>query len=339
MTMRTVRTQFTHVANALAIIFFFLFGALNSANAQGSTEDILNAVACVQTEIDPKARTAKTLGDHRDGHGVVIDSSGLVLTIGYMILEARSIRVTGPDGIDLPASLVAYDSETGFGLIRTQKPIPVRPMRLGNSAQLNTGAGVIVAGHGGKRNTLRAAVVSRRDFAGYWEYLLPDAIFTQPPFRIFGGAALIDHTGRLVGIGSLIVGDAKQGAGVNPGNMFIPINALKPILGALIASGRSENPARPWIGVYTEELRQRIFVTRLASDGPGAAAGVAVGDIVVSIGGEAITGITDFYQKLWALGAPGIDVPLTVLRQTGSLDTLVLRSRDRYDWYRFGQGN
>lgn len=337
--MRTIRTRFTHVTNALAIISLVFFSTLNSAGAQDTIQDILNAVVRVQTEIDPAARTAKTLGDQRDGHGVVIDSSGLVLTIGYLVLEAHSIRVTGPDGIDLPASLVAYDSETGFGLVRTQKPLPVRPMRLGNSAQLDTGTGVIVAGYGGKRNTLRAAVVSRRDFAGYWEYLLPDAIFTQPPFPVFGGAALIDQTGRLVGIGSLIVGDAKQGAGVNPGNMFIPIDALKPILGALIASGRSENPARPWIGVYTEEIRQRIFVTRLASDGPGAAAGVAVGDIVVSIGGEPVTGITDFYKKLWALGAPGIDVPLTVLRQTGSLDTLTLQSRDRYDWYRFGKGN
>lgn len=339
MTMGTTRTRFTRIANTLAIISLLLFSQLNTARAQDTIGDVLNAVVRVQTEINPTARTAKTLGIERDGHGVVIDSSGLVLTIGYLILEAHSIRVIGPDGASQPANLVAYDSETGFGLIRTQNPISVRPMRLGSSAQLNAGSGVIVAGYGGKRNTIRAAVVSRRDFAGYWEYLLPDAIFTQPPFPVFGGAALIDQTGRLVGIGSLIVGDAKQGSGVSPGNMFIPIDALKPILGDLIASGRSENPARPWIGVYTEELRKRIFVSRLASDGPGAAAGVAVGDIVVSIGGEPITGVTDFYRKLWALGAPGVDVPLTVLRQTGSLDTLVLRSRDRYDWYRYGKGN
>lgn len=339
MTMRTMRTRFTHIANTLGIIAFLFFSALNTASAQDTVGDILSAVVRVQTEINPTARTAKTLGGERDGHGVVIDSSGLVLTIGYLILEAHSIRVTGSDGASQPASLIAYDSETGFGLIRTQDPIAVRPMRLGSSAQLSAGSGVIVAGYGGKRNTIRAAVVSRRDFAGYWEYLLPDAIFTQPPFPVFGGAALIDQTGRLVGIGSLIVGDAKQGAGVSPGNMFIPIDALKPILGDLIASGRSESPARPWIGVYTEEFRQRIFVTRLASDGPGAAAGVAVGDIVVSIGGEPIAGVTDFYQKLWALGGPGIDVPLTVLRQTGSLDTLILRSQDRYDWYRFSKGN
>ncbi len=339
MDMRSIRNRVSHNAAAFAVTCFAFWLLSSHANAQRTVDDILSAVVRVQTEINPSARTAGTLGAERDGHGVVIDSSGLVLTIGYLILESSSVLVTGPDGVALPASVVAYDSETGFGLVRTQQPVPVRPMRLGDSAQLNEGAGVIVAGFGGRGNTIRATVVARREFAGYWEYLLPNAIFTQPPFRVFGGAALINQDGRLVGIGSLVVGDAKQGNALSPGNMFIPINALKPILGALIEGGRSERPARPWIGVYTEEIRQRVFVTRLASDGPGVAAGVETGDIIVSIGGKPVTGMTDFYRKLWALGAPGVEVPLTVLRQTGGLETLTLRSRDRYDWYRFGTGN
>ncbi len=323
------------------IIAFAVFGLafLSTAQAQDAVDEILSAVVRVQTEINPTARTAPVLGTERDGHGVVIDSSGLVLTIGYLILESQSVTVTGSDGIALPARFVAYDSETGFGLVRTQKPLKAKPMRFGVSDRLAEGAGVIVAGFGGRGNTIRATVVARHEFAGYWEYLLPKAIFTQPPFHVFSGAALIDQEGLLVGIGSLVVGDAKQGEGVNPGNMFVPIDALKPILGAMIESGRSGKPSRPWVGIYSEELRQRIFVTRLATEGPGAVAGIAIGDIVVAVGGKAVTGINDFYRKLWALGAPGVEVPLTVLRQTGKLETLTLRSRDRYGWYRYGTGN
>lgn len=323
----------------IAVAGLTLLAVIAPARAQDTVEDILNAVVRIQAEIDPSGRTAQSLGTERDGHGVVIDSSGLILTIGYLVLEAQSIQVTGPDGAAQPASVVAYDSETGFGLIRTLAPLGVRPMRLGDSDRLDERSGVIIAGFGGRGNTIRAEVVSRREFAGYWEYLLPDAIFTQPPFPAFGGAALIDHDGRLVGIGSLIVGNARPGKEVSPGNMFIPINALKPILGSLIESGRSDTPPRPWIGVYTEEVRQRVFVTRLATDGPGAAAGVDAGDIVVAVGDKPVAGINDFYRKLWAVGPPGVDVPLTVLRLTGSLDRLVLRSRNRHDWYRIGSGN
>lgn len=320
-------------------LFLGAIVAVSHAHAQDSVDEILSAVVRVQTEINPSGRTAPALGTERDGHGVVIDSSGLVLTIGYLILESQNVTVTGTDGVAVPARFVAYDSETGFGLVRTQTPIKARPMRLGDSSALTEGTGVIVAGFGGRDNTIRATVVDRREFAGYWEYLLPKAIFTQPPFSVFGGAALIGQDGRLVGIGSLVVGDAKQGLGINPGNMFVPINALKPILGPMIESGRSDVPPRPWIGVYSEEVKNRVFVNRLAAEGPAAAAGIATGDILVALDGQPITGIKDFYRKLWASGDPGVTVPLTVLRGNGALETLSVRTRDRYGWYRYGTGN
>ena len=334
--MRSRISRTPRFAFIVSVIWILLAGPSLAAT---TVDDILNAVVRVHTAINPSGRTSKTLGSERDGHGVVIDSSGLILTIGYLILESESITVTGPDGVDLPATVVAYDSATGFGLVRTQQPVKVRPMRLGDSAELIEGMGVIVAGYGGRENTIRATVVSRREFAGYWEYLLPEAIFTQPPFPVFGGAALIDQEGRLVGIGSLIVGDARQGEGISPGNMFIPINALKPILASLIATGRSDAPPRPWIGVYTEAVRGRVFVTRLAAEGPGETAGVAIGDIVVAVNGKPVSGVNDFYRKLWALGAPGVEVPLTLLRRNGALETLMLRSRDRNGWYRYATEN
>lgn len=307
--------------------------------AEPSIDDILGAIVRVQSKIDPAARTANSLGLEREGHGVVIDSSGLVLTIGYLILEANSVTITEPGGVTLPARVIAYDHNTGFGLLRAAEPLPVTPMRLGDSRALTVNSDVVVVGFGGVENAIRAKVVARRDFAGYWEYLLPNAIFTQPVFRVFGGAALIDTVGKLVGIGSLIVGDPLGREAMNPANMFVPIEALKPILGQLLARGRSDGPRRPWIGVYTQEYRNRVFVTRLAAEGPGAAAGVATGDIVVAVGGKPVRGQIDFYRKIWALGKPGVAVPLTVLRQEGGLATLTVASRDRHGWLRLGAGN
>ena len=337
--MRSLPSRLSYKFLVYASYALFFLVAPAAAQTKQTVDEILSAVVRVQTEINPAARTAPALGVTRDGHGVVIDSSGLVLTIGYLILESQTITVTSGGGTVVPAEFVAYDSATGFGLVRTQAPIKVRPMRLGDSGQLSEGTGVIVAGFGGQRNTIRATVVDRRDFAGYWEYLLPEAIFTQPPFRIFGGAALIGQDGRLVGIGSLIVGDAKLGQGVSPGNMFIPINALKPILGPMIEGGRSDVPPRPWVGIYSEEVRGRVFVNRVAVEGPAAAAGLAKGDIIIAVGGNRVSGMSDFYRKLWALGDPGVKVPLTVLRVNGEVQTLSLRSSNRYDWYRYGTGN
>lgn len=323
------------------IAAFGLFCVILSAisvpvRAQSSAEDVLRAVVRVQSTADSSARTAKTLGTERDGHGVVIDSSGLILTIGYLVLEASTVMVTGPDGEPQPARVIAYDHDTGFGLLRMARPLPVKPMRMGDSSSLAVNADVLVAGFGGAGNVIRARVVSRRDFAGYWEYLLPDAIFTQPPYPLFGGAALIDKDGRLVGIGSLIVGDAQAPDTPSPGNMFVPINALKPILGQLIADGRSDGAPRPWIGIYTEELRQRVFVARLAAGGPGALAGILPGDLVVAVAGQPVAGQMDFYRKVWSLGEPGVDIPLTVLRQTGGVEVVTVKSGDRYDWLNRG---
>lgn len=321
-------------------VFALLFAVLSTVPtpvpAQSSAEDVFHAVVRVQSVTESTARSAKTLGTERDGHGVVIDSSGLIVTIGYLVLEASSVTVSGPDGEPQPANVVAYDHNTGFGLLRMVRPLPVKPMRMGDSSSLQTGSGVLVAGHGGVRSAIPARVVSRRDFAGYWEYLLPGAIFTQPPYPMFGGAALVDQDGRLVGIGSLIVGDAQGPDTPSPGNMFVPIDALKPILAQLIANGRSDGPRYPWMGVYTEEQRQRVFVSRLADDGPGAVAGIRPGDLVVAVAGQPVSGQMDFYRKVWALGEPGVDIPLTVLRQGGGIEDVTIKSGDRYDWMKRG---
>jgi S1-C subfamily serine protease len=291
----------------------------------------LDAVVGVRAVIPEDAHTAEVLGTARAGSGVVIAADGLVLTIGYLILEAIETEILLAGGRVVPAEVVAYDYDTGFGLLRALGPLAVAPIELGRSAELGERDEVLVAGFGSPRPVIGAVVVSRRDFAGYWEYLLPDAIFTAPPHPAFGGAALVGPDGRLLGIGSLVVGDAAEPNVHLPGNMFLPIDALEPIFEELLEHGRSRAPPRPWLGLYSEDLRGRVFVNRVAPGGPAAQAGIAAHDIIVAVGGEPVRGMADFYRKLWALGPAGVAVPLTLLSAEGIKETTV-ESADRYDF-------
>ena len=179
-------------------------------------------------------------------------------------------------------------------------------------------------------------MVSRHDYAGYWEYLLPNAIFTSPPYRAFGGAGLFGPDGRLLGIGSLILGNVFEGSGEDrtvPGNMFVPVEALAPILDDLMARGRGPGPARPWLGIYAGEERGHLFVNRVAPGGPAEAAGLRKDDILIAVGEAKVDSLAGFYRALWARGDAGIEVPLTVLRD-GAFEAFTLESADRYDYLR-----
>ena len=313
--------------------------ARRAGAAETNVAEVLGAVVKLSAEVPAEARTASQLGTRREGHAAVIDSDGLAVTIGYLILEAEKVDLTMADGKTVPARVLAYDHETGFGLVRALQPLGVKPLRLGDSAVARDGAPVLVAGHGGTANASAARVVARRDFAGYWEYLLEDAIFTAPPVPSFGGAALIDSGGRLIGIGSLIIPDAAGPQTHSPGNMFIPINVLKPIMADLLERGRSGRPRHPWIGVYTMEGSGHLFVGRVAKDGPAAEAGLAAGDIIVGVAGQPVAGQIDFYRKLWAQGAPGTEIRLSVLKSGKGLTETTVKSTDRYSWLRFSRGN
>jgi S1-C subfamily serine protease len=228
---------------------------------------------------------------------------------------------------------VAYDHDTGCGLLRTVHPIDSIPMKLGKSADVEESTQLLISGYGGAAAAQPVIVVSRRVFAGYWEYLLENAIFTAPPYRNFGGAALVSTDGQLIGIGSLVVGDAVQGQQQIPGNMFVPIDILKPILKDLVTSGRASGSLRPWLGVYTEEFRERLFVTRVADQGPAAKAGIEAGDIIVAVDGQDIASMEDFYRRVWAQGDAGAQAALTVLRGS-KLMNITVESGNRYEWLR-----
>ena len=248
---RAVFTAGVGLASA-ALLMVVAIAAAGAAEKTASRE-IIRSVVGISALVPEQARTANSLGTIRSGNGVVIDDNGLVLTIGYLILEATQAAVTDSEGKLVPAAIVAYDHNTGFGLLRARLPLGLKPLELGKSEDLKEGSPVIVIAKGGPFPVMPAGVVSRRSFAGYWEYLLDKAIFTVPPHPSFGGAALVDGSGRLVGIGSLVVGDAIPGDEPLPGNMFVPIDLLKPILAELLESGRAQAPPHPWLGVYTDD--------------------------------------------------------------------------------------
>ena len=325
------------VSRSLAALVFGLLIASWLANLpaaaqsspEGSKTNPLNAVVGVRATVPASARSAETLGQEREGGGVVIRPDGLVLTIGYLIMEAVETEIVEQNGRVVPADVVAYDYDTGFGLLRPLGRLGATAIELGDSGDLPEKTRVLVAGPDGPSPAL---VVSRREFAGYWEYLLPDAIFTAPPYRSFGGAALIGADGRLLGIGSLIVADAATPGEQLPGNMFVPISALQPIMDDLLRDGRSAKAARPWLGLYTQEVRGHIFVSRVAPDGPAAKAGVAANVIVTAVGDKAVSNLSEFYRAVWDLGEAGVEVPLTLLDSVRGLREVVVTSGNRYDY-------
>ena len=288
------------------------------------------SVVKVRSKAVANARTSRTLGSQREGTGVVIDSEGLVLTIGYLIVEAETIELSTADGRAFPATVVGYDNASGFGLLKALRPLPVKPVQFGQSATLAEREMVLIVGFDG---VAPAYVVSRRPFVGYWEYLLDEAIYTAPATVNWSGAALLNRDGRLLGIGSLVVGDAMGSRTQVPGNMFVPIDLLKPMLGDLIATGRRSGRTRPWLGINTQEVQGNVIITRVSPESPAEAASLRTGDIIVGLDGQAIKGQADFYVRLWSHGEAGAEIPLDVLRG-GRVENLTVKSGDREQYLR-----
>jgi len=303
------------------------------AYAEQDAKEILKAIVKIRSVIPKDAHTASTLGTEREGNGVVIDSKGHILTIGYLIAEAESIEVIGPEDKPIRATFVGYDHNTGFGLLRTEKPLEVAPMKIGQSSEVKEGEPVLVAGHGGAESVQVARVISRKEFTGYWEYLLEDAIYAAPAYSNFGGAALIGREGQLLGIGSIFTQFTIPGLGSLPCNMFVPIDLLNPILDDLKTVGRSRKAPRPWLGINAEEAHGRVFITRVTAGSPAEKAGLKPGDLILTVKKNAVNGLADFYRKVWALGNAGVEVPLGVLHGIEGRD-VTIHSGDRYQFLR-----
>jgi S1-C subfamily serine protease len=320
------------LASALLITLTLLIVLNRAFAAESVTSELLAAVVKVRTEIPHGARSAELLGPSREGSGVVIEEDGLILTIGYVILEAAKIEVSTAEGKVVNATLVGVDYDAGFGLLRTSEPLGVKPMPLGRSSELKVRERVLVVGEGKPEAVHPAFVTSRREFAGYWEYLLEDAIFTAPPYARFAGAALVDTQGQLLGIGSLFVRDALPDDRAFPGNMFVPIDRLKSVLADILAKGRPATPPRPWLGIYTEEHWGRLFVAAVAPGGPAEKAGLKPGDLIVGIAGKTVNSQADLYRAMWAQGSAGAEITLNLV-QGVEIRNLVIRSGDRSRYF------
>lgn len=291
-------------------------------------EPPLDAVVKLSIRTVEGARTADTLGAEREGTGILIDGNGLILTIGYLVLEAASVLVMTADNRIYPASVVGFDHASGFGLLRAVPAPPCAPVQLGDSDKLAELESLVVAGHEGAGGITGAALVSRRRFTGWWEYMIEDALFTAPPRYEHSGAALFDGEGRLVGVASLWVSDVLGSGAAFPGNMFVPINLLKDVLGDLVREGRRRGAGRPWLGLNTEQVDGHVVVSRVLPDSPAAEAGLQRGDIILGVGGDSVGGQSEFYESLWSSGGAGVDVTLHIVRDK-AVRHLIVQTGDR----------
>ena len=289
----------------------------------------LSAVVGVKAIIPADAFTAETLGTERVGHGVLIDKSGLVLTIGYLITEAETVWLSLAGGRVVQGHVLGYDQETGFGLIQALARLDAPYLTLGSSARAMTAERMVVGAAGGRQHAIVARIKAKQEFAGYWEYVIDEAIFTAPAHPTWSGTALIGRGGDLIGIGSLqLQQQARSGGSSIDVNMMVPIDLLKPILDDLRTLGRRRDPPRPWLGLYATEVGAKIVIAGISDRGPARKADLRPGDVVAQVGGHEVTSLAQFFRSIWSVGAAGVEVPIRLTRGGDSFEIRV-KSVDR----------
>ncbi len=321
------RTRTRWLLRMLAAGLLFMIPAAQAATAAAAPmassqvealKHAADAVVTVNVTATEGANSADTLGRQRSGSGVLIGPDGLILTIGYLLLEAETIEIVTSDERTLPARQVAYDLATGFGLVRPLVPLRgVQPVPLASGSSPAPGDPLLVATGGGSGTEVGfTRLVAKRPFSGYWEYHIESALFTSPPVANHSGAALFNRNGELLGIGSLFVMEAAGGDSALPGNMFVPVELLRPVLAEMQSTGRTRASVRPWLGLSSSEKGGHVEIVRVDRSGPALAAGLQPGDVVLEIDGVGVTTLEAFYKQLWRRAAPDADVELTVQQGT-----------------------
>lgn len=287
----------------------------------------LGSMLSLSAQVPEDAYTAEVLGMERGGNAVLVREDGIVLTIGYLVMEAEEVLLRTNRGKVVQGHVLGIDGASGLGLLQALEPLDIPALPLGDSRHAGPGDKVVVGAPGGRRKSLTAEIVARQEFAGYWEYLIEEAIFTAPSHPNWGGTALIGDDGRLLGIGSLHLQQQNRNGQVLPLNMMVPTELLVPVFDDLVRGGSGARP-RPWLGIYAQEVEKRVAIIGIADRGPAARAGMQTGDVIVRAGEMDISNLADLYRSIWALGAPGVDVPLTLERDGDTFD-LRVTSADR----------
>jgi len=310
----------------------FLLSASNSyaGITQDKIERFYESIVSVRSIVPPEARSAASLGVEREGNGVAIDENH-ILTIGYIVIESESIEIGLSDGRRLPAKLVGYDHTSGFGIIKSVVPLRMPSLQLGNSDNINAEQDLLIlpSPNRGAGSIVRS--VSRRPFTGWWEYFVERPIYTTPPNGLWAGAPILNENGEVLGIGSLFVSESVPGI-FSPGNMSVPINLLKPILGDLISSGRRKSKIQPFLGISSDDSNDQVIVTRVSKDGPAFQAGMRSQDVIMTINGSQVSNLKSFYEKIWESGEAGVTIELTVVR-SGSIKKFSVKTVDRMDYF------
>ena len=286
-------------------------------------EQALASIVGIRSIIPADAFSAQTLGTERMGNGVIIRANGLVLTIGYLVTEAETIWLHLIDGRTVPGHVMAYDQVTGFGLVQALARLDLPELPLGQSAAAQLGERVVVGGAGGRQRSVAARIVGKQEFAGYWEYVLDEAIFTSPAHPNWGGTGVISTSGELLGIGSLQLEQAREGGQNQHLNMIVPIDLLKPILNDCLTIGRPNRPPRPWLGLYATEVEDKVVIVGMADSGPAQRANLKTGDLVISVGGVEVANLAGLFRRIWAQGEAGVEVPMLIYRDGKTFEVKV----------------
>lgn len=300
----------------------------NPDNYEYELDEVLASVVGVRSIVPPDAFTAESLGTERLGNGVLIRKDGVVLTIGYLVMEAETVWISLGSRV-VPGHVLGFDQVTGFALVQVLAKLDLPYLPLGDSAKAQVGDHVVVGGAGGRQGSVAARIVAKQEFAGYWEYVLDEALFTAPGHPHWGGTAVIGASGALLGIGSLQVQHQARESGQPANlNMIVPIDCLKPLLDDLLTLGKAQRPPRPWLGLYASEIGNRIVITGVAGRGPAVEADLRPGDIVLAVNGAEVNSLAGLFRRIWSIGDAGVDIPMLIFRD-GSTFELHVKSADR----------